>query len=335
MNNNDAASLKKAARQEDRVKRIFAAAVFAMTLATPALAQDYPTKPINLIIPFGAGGGTDVLARLLAEQLSKILGQPIIAHNRPGAGGTLAASQVAQAAPDGYTLLFTSDSVVSSKFLYRGLSYDPETDLTPVAVAASTPQALISSPQFPARTLAEFLTAVRANPGKYSYASSGAGSGNHIAFEMMKSAGNLDIVHAPFKSGADALGAVMRGETHFTMNSVTVATENPGKLIALGVAAETRFRLMPDLPTLKEAGVNASTVTWFGVLAPGKTPQAIVEKLNKAAGEALVVPSVKATYEKLGYEVQAPTLAQFRAQYTADFSKVGDAIKKAGIQPNN
>jgi tripartite-type tricarboxylate transporter receptor subunit TctC len=310
-------------------------AVLAAALVGPASAQDYPSKPIHMIIAFGVGGGTDALARLLADPLAKKLGQPIIPDNRPGAGGTLGATQAAMAAPDGYTIFFANDSLVSSKFLFRNLSFDPQKDFAPVASIAVTAYALLSSMQFPANNLAEFLTIVRANPGKYSYASPGTGSGPHVAFEMIKSAGKLDIVHAPFKSGSEALAAVMRDETQFTLHSLTIAAENPGKVKGLGITGEARSPMMPDAATFKEAGVAMSSTSWFAVLVPAKTPKPIIDKLNGAINETLAMPSVKAAYEKLGYEVRPMTPEQFSAGFAADFPKFGDAIRKAGIQPSD
>jgi tripartite-type tricarboxylate transporter receptor subunit TctC len=318
------------------MRRLVCCAVaFAAALAFPASAQDYPSKPIHMIIPFGVGGGTDVLARLLADPLAKKLGQPVVPDNRPGAGGNLGAAQVAKAAPDGYTILFGNDSLVSAKFLFRNLGFDPQSDLAPVASVALTSYALLSSPQFPANDLAEFLSVVRANPGKYSYASPGPGSGPHVAFEMIKSTGNLDIVHAPFKSGSEALAAVMRNETQFTLHSLTIAAENPGKVKGLGITADARSSLMPDAATFKEVGVDISASSWFGVLAPAKTPKPIIDKLNSAINETLALPNVKAAYEKIGYEVRPMTPEQFAAYFAGDFPKFGAAISKAGIQPSD
>jgi tripartite-type tricarboxylate transporter receptor subunit TctC len=316
-------------------RSVLCAVAVVAGLIGAAAAQDYPSKPIHMIIPFGVGGGTDVLARLLADPLAQKLGQPIIPENRPGAGGNLGATQVAKAAPDGYTILFGNDSLVSSKFLFRNLGFDPQTDLIPVASVAWTSYALLSSPEFPANNLAEFLAVVRADPGKYSYASPGPGSGPHVAFEMIKSAGGLDIVHAPFKSGSEALAAVMRNETQFTLHSLTIAAENPGKVKGLGVTGDTRSPMMPDAATFKEVGVDISASSWFGVLAPAKTPKAIIDKLNAAINDVLAMPTVKAAYEKLGYEVRPMSPERFAASYAADFPKFGAAISKAGIQPSD
>jgi tripartite-type tricarboxylate transporter receptor subunit TctC len=318
------------------MRRAFRCAVLlALALVSPALAEDYPSKPIHMIIPFGVGGGTDVLARLLSDPLAKKLGQPVIPENRPGAGGSLGAAQVAMAAPDGYTILFGNDSLVSSKFLFRSLGFDPQKDFAPVAMVAWTSYALLSSPQFPANNLKDFLTEVHANPGKYSYASPGPGSGPHVAFEMIKAAAGLDVVHAPFKSGSEALAAVMRNETQFTLHSLTIAAENPGKVKGLGITGDARSPMMPDAATFMEVGVKLVATSWFGVLAPAKTPKPIIDKLNTAINECLAIPSVKAAYEKIGYEVRPTTPEAFAASYAADFPKFGDAIAKAGIQPTD
>jgi tripartite-type tricarboxylate transporter receptor subunit TctC len=312
--------------------RLWTLVAIALTaLLSAASGQEYPSKPIHMVIPFGAGGGTDVLGRLLAEPLAAKLGQPIIPENKTGAGGMLGALQVAQAAPDGYTILFGNDSLVSGKFLIRNSNFDPQKDLAAVAMVAETTYALLSSPSFPARSLAEFISIVRANPGKYSYASAGVGSGPHIAFEMLKNAAKLDIIHAPFKSGNEALAAVMRGETQFTLHGLTIASENPGKIIGLGVMGDQRSRFMPDAATLKEVGVDLTASTWFGVFAPAKTPKAIVDKLNSSINECIALPNVKAAFEKLGYELRPASAADFGAQYASSFSRTGDAIKAANI----
>jgi tripartite-type tricarboxylate transporter receptor subunit TctC len=315
--------------------KLAALAICLVGFANSASAQDYPAKAIHIVIPFGAGGGTDVLARFLVQPLAQKFGQPIIPENRTGGGGAIGATYVAKAPPDGYTILFGNDSLVSSKFLHRDLPFDPEKDLLPVALVAKTSYALLSSPQFPAKTLSEAIAVLRANPGKYSYASPGIGSGPHVAFEMIKAAGNLDVVHAAFQSGADALAAVIRGETQFTLHGLTIAAENPGKIIGLGITGDQRSPFMPDAPTLKEVGVDVSASTWFGVFAPAKTPPEVIAKLHGAINEALTDTSVKAGYEKIGYDVRPITQEQFASLYGADFPPIGKASPRLAFRRSN
>jgi tripartite-type tricarboxylate transporter receptor subunit TctC len=308
-------------------------ALFALFLAqSPTAAQQYPSKPVQLVIGFGPGGASDLIARVIAEPLSQKLGKPIIPENRPGAGGMIGAASVATASPDGYVLLFGGDSQVASKYLYKNLTFDPQMDLIPVVlVIASEGYALLGSPQFPARTLTEFLALVRANPGKFTYSSPGIGSGPQIAFEMIKSAANLDILHVPFKSGNEMLAAVMRDETQFTLHSLAVASQNAGRVTALGTTGEARSQILPDTPTFREAGIDITAATWFAIFAPAKTPRPIVEKLNQVVNDVLVLPDVTAAYGKMGYTPRPQTLQQFEAFYTAEFPKFKDAVTKANI----
>jgi tripartite-type tricarboxylate transporter receptor subunit TctC len=313
------------------LKRIILGMAISAVVTMSAAAQPYPTKQIQMVIPFGAGGDTDLMARILAERLSKKFGQTIIPENRPGAGGTIGAAHVANAPADGYTLLYSNNSVIVAKFLYRKLMFDPQKDIAPVASVSTTGYAILASPNFPANSLTEFVALVRANPGKYSYASPGVGTNIHIVFEEIKSAAGLDIVHVPYKSGNEMLAATMRGETELTLHGLTVASENAGRIKGLGVTTGTRSKWMPNAQTLKEAGIDLVGGGWNGVFAPAKTPKAVVEQLNSAVNEILAMPDVRAAFEKLGYEISPQTTDQFGAKYTAEFSTIGAVVSKANI----
>ena len=306
-----------------------------MALALPAAAQDkYPSRSVEIVVPFAAGGGTDVLARLLADGLSRRLGQSFVVLNRPGANTNLGTQLVAKAKPDGYTLVMASLGIAANSSLYRKLGYDPASDLAPISLLANAPTMLVVHPSFPANTLAEFIAYVKANPGKLNYASYGAGSGPHLATELFKSMTGTDIVHVPFNGGGPAAIAVTGNQVQMLFASVlpVLALVRSGNLKPIAIAANKRSPLLPNVPTFKEGGLDYETGTWFGLLAPAKTPQAIVDALHANTIDVLKDPGLRSKMSDQGADVVGNTPAQFRAIIEAETARLAKVIKNAKIQ---
>lgn len=318
-------------------------AAVAAALILPALlpivgslaAETYPAKPIKLVVGFGPGGPADVMARLVAAGLSPILGQTVFVDNRPGAGGTLGAQAVADAAPDGYTLLLgNTANLVISPLLYKDVHYDPAKAFAPVANLGTTPNILIANKAAGLKSVQEIISFAHKNPGKLNYASAGIGTPLHLIGEMFKQRLGLDIVHVPYKSGGQATQAVMTGETQLCFDSAEAAlpaVEN-GSVLGLAVTGDRRIPQMPDLPTMIEAGVPAFvSVSFTGIVAPARTPPDLVNKLNAAIRQALASDKVSAELNRLAVqsEPQSPDeFAEFLDKQRAQWSAV---IKRANI----
>lgn len=316
--------------------KIFHLACAGLILSLPALvsAQSYPTKPIRLIVPLAASGGMDTTARGVSQSLSERLKQTVVVDNRPGAGGAIGAELVAHADPDGYTLLMVSASFVVHPLLYRA-RYDPLRDFTPVTQASRQPYVLIVHPSVPAASVRELVAYAKANPGKLNYASAGNGSLIHLTTELFKSATGIDIVHVPYKGmGAtytDMLGG--RIQTAFPSIISVLPHVKSGKLRALGVTSRSRAPALPDAPTMQEAGVSGFEVTqWYGVVAPAKTPRALVDRLQKEIAAVLLQPEVAQRMAGDGSEPASSTPAEFGAHIKAEIRKWGEVIRKAGIR---
>jgi tripartite-type tricarboxylate transporter receptor subunit TctC len=316
---------------------LFAAAAVATlgAFASPGAAQDkYPSRTVEIVVPFAAGGGTDVLARLLADGLSRRLGQSFVVLNRPGANTNLGTQIVAKAKPDGYTLVMASLGIAANPSLYRKLGYDPANDLAPISLLANAPTMLVVHPSFPANTLAEFIAYVKANPGKLNYASYGAGSGPHLATELFKSMTGLDIVHVPFGGGGPAAAAVTGNQVQMLFASVlpVLSLVHSGNLKPIAIAADNRSPLLPNVPTFKEGGLDYQTGTWFGLLAPAKTPQAIINLLHATTVDVLKDQGLRAKMSGQGADVVGGTPAQFGAHIKAETARLAKVIRNAKIQ---
>ncbi|MCX7153869.1 MAG: tripartite tricarboxylate transporter substrate binding protein, partial [Proteobacteria bacterium] len=274
-------------------------------ICTSALAQ-YPNRPIRLIVPATAGDGSDVLARLVGRHLADALGQPIVIENRPGAGGSIAGAAVATASPDGYTLMLANGSSHGvTPGLYPKLPYDTLKDFAAVTMIASSPNLLVVNPSLPASTIAEFLAYARANPGKVNVASAGNGSLSHLSVEMLKSLGRIDIVNVGYKGAAPALNDLVAGQVAAMIINIpsTLPLVKAGKLRALAATSAGRTQLMPELPTLAEAGLTGyETLAWFGLVAPAKTPPEVIARLQSETAKVLVRPDVRAQLTNLGAE---------------------------------
>ena len=267
--------------------------------AAAADAQDkYPSKVVRLIVPFAAGGSTDIVARALGQELSKLIGQPVIVENKPGAGGTIGSDYVAKSPPDGYTLLLgTVSTHAAAMSLYEKLPYDPLRDFTPITEIATIPNlVVVNAASVPVQTLAELVQLAKKEPGKLTFASNGSGTSNHLATELLKTTAGIDIVHVPYKGSGPALNDLLAGHVSMMLDVVMTSYQyvKAGRLKALAVTGSTRSPLLPDVPTVAEQGFPGfEAIVWFGVLAPAKTPPAIVEYLNKQLVAAINSPSLK------------------------------------------
>ena len=319
-------------------ERALLAALFVVTLAgaLPVCAQEYPRKPIRLIVPFAPGGGNDTVARAIAQSAGTSLGQPVIVDNRAGAGGMLGAELAARAPPDGYTLFLGGvGSHAINPNLHAKLPYDPVKDFAPITLIASAPSVLVVNPSLPARTLAEFTALAKASPGRINYASNGNGSSAQLAAVLYESMAGVQMVHVPYKGLAPALVDLLAGEVQAMFSSVVAIVPNikAGRLRALAVTGKRRAALLPEVPTLDESGVPGYEAgSWYGILAPAGTPQAVVAKLHEAIVRALAQPEVRERLVSEGAEVIGSTPEAFAAHITAELARMGKLIRDAGIR---
>jgi tripartite-type tricarboxylate transporter receptor subunit TctC len=306
-----------------------AAALFA--LAGPAAGQAWPSKPIHVIVPFGAGSAADVIPRIVLEQVSAQIGQPIVIENRPGAGSTTGSAVVAKAEPDGYTLLSTSSAFSITPAIYPNLPYDPTKDLVGVAPFGGLPSVMIVASAAPYNTLAEFVTTAKANPNAFNFASVGIGSAVHMAAERFRLSAGYQAAHVPFKSGSEALTEVIaeRIQYYFCPANTALPFIRDGKLKALAVSTPKRIAALPDVPTTLEAGFAESDYSsWVGVMVPAQTPKDIVARLHKEIAEALQTAKVRDKLVPNGIEPLALTPEQFNAQIAEEI-KVNAVLAKA------
>ena len=320
--------------------RTFAlAATFAAALSgmAPAAASDYPAGPVRLLVGFPPGGTTDVIGRLLAKELSDILGKPVVVENRAGASGGIAAGAVARSAPDGLTLLVVPSTHATNPFLYASLPYDPEKDLVPVSLVATTPYVLVTHPDLPASDYRGLMSYLAANPGKVNYASASPGTGQHLAGELFGRMAGVKIVHIPYKGSSAALPDLMAGRVQMMFENVAVMTPHvrQGSLRALAVTGGKRSSLLPEVPTVAESGLPGfEVVGWFGLLAPAGTPVPVIEKLNSAVNQALAKEAVAKRLGDMGADPVGGTTAAFASFLAGETAKWGKVIREAGITAN-
>ncbi len=320
-----------------RLSSLLPLAAFAFALAGLAAAQDYPSKPIRFIVPYPPGGGTDVVARIMNEQLAVELGQPIIIDNRGGAAGNVGTDLAAKAPADGYNILFTLSSHTINPKLYDKLPFDVEKDFVPVSLAALIPQILVVHPSVPANDVKELIALAKASPGKLNYASVGTGSPGHIAGELFKLKTGVDIVHVPYKGGGPAVVDTIGGQVQLLFVSMPAAWQHvkSGKLKALAVTSAKRSVAAPDVPTIAESGIPDYVVdSWYGALAPARTPPAAVARLNAAFVKVLENPQVKEKLLAQGAEAAPSTPAEFDRVIKDELAKWDYVIKTAKIRPD-
>lgn len=314
--------------------RLCAAVALCVAAVVPGNAQTYPTRAVELVVPFAAGGGTDLLARLVAEGLSKRLGQSFVPLNRPGGNTNTGTLQVVKSAPDGHTLVMASIGLAANPSLYRKLPFDPLADLSPISLIANSPTVLVVPPDLPVNTVAEFVAHLKANPGALNYASYGAGSGPHLATELFRSMTGVDIVHVPYSGGGPAVVGVMSGSVQMLFASVlpVLGAVRGGKLKAIAIASAERSPLLPNVPTFQESGVDYRTGTWFGLLAPARTPDAIVAALHREVVDTLREASVRDRIVEQGAEVVGNSPAEFRAFIKNEAERLAAVVRNAKMQ---
>jgi tripartite-type tricarboxylate transporter receptor subunit TctC len=300
-----------------------------------AHAQSWPTKPIKLIVPYPPGGGTDVIARIVQEPLAKELGQQVIIDNRGGAGGSIGSALAAQSPSDGYTVLFTLSSHTINPAIYTKLPFDTEKDFSSVVTVASLPQILVANPNFPAKTVKEVIEMAKAKPGSISYASVGNGSPGHLAGAMMATDAGVDMTHIPYRGGGPAVTDVIAGQVPLLWVSIPAAAQfvKAGKLRALAVSTVKRSAVFPDVPTMVESGFKGFEVdSWYAMFVPAKTPQTIIDRLNKATVNVLAQPEVKEKLLGQGAEAVGDTPAQLSGVVKKEIAKWKQVVKSANIK---
>ncbi|MBD0272168.1 MAG: tripartite tricarboxylate transporter substrate binding protein [Acetobacteraceae bacterium] len=313
--------------------------LLAVGLIAPSLARGQaawaPSRPVRFVVPFPAGGATDVAARILAERLTETLGQPVVVENRTGSSGNIGMENVVRSAPDGHSLLMgTSGALTVNPHLFPNLGFDPAKDLAPVSLAFTTDNALIVNPNMPARTVAEFLALARSRPGALSYGSAGAGSSTHMAAELFRLAAGIQVLHVPYRGSAPALNDTVAGNVQFMVDQLPscIGQIRAGQVRALAVTGPRRSPLLPDVPTMAEAGLpGAENTSWGAVLAPAGTPEAAVERLNAAVREAVGVPAVRERMAQAGADAAASSPAELAALMRREAERWGRVVKEAGI----
>ena len=317
------------------------AAIAVGAAGLPAVARGqarYPLRPVTLIVPFAAGGSTDVLARLIGGKLGELLGQEIVVQNLEGAGGTLGASAAARSEPDGYVLLMgTAATHAIGPAVYTSLPYDPVTSFAPISLLVSVPNVLLVHPDFPARSVAELIALLRANPGKYDYASAGIGTPGHLSAELFKSMAGVDMVHVPYKGSGPALVDLMGGYVPIMFDNLPTAIPliGSGKLRALAVTTAERAPAMPELPTVGESGLPGyDTYSWNALFAPAGTPAAVIASLHDTAVAAVLAPKIRQTLEAKGASPVGSTPEQLAAHVQAELARWAPVVKASGIQVN-
>ncbi len=311
-------------------------ALIIAAAAPSAIAQTYPSRVVRIVVPNGPGGPTDIVARVLAQKLTESLGQSVIVENRLGAGGTVGTESVARSTPDGYTLMFSaSGAMVITPHLNPKLPYDTFRDFAPIALGATSPVVLVVGPMSSIQTVRDLIAQAKANPGKLNYSTAGIGTPPHLAVELLAAATGIQTVHVPYKGAPQSEGAALVGEVSFTFTQpIVINMAKAGKARILGVSSTKRSALMPDVPTIAEAGVPGFEVlAWYGMLAPAKTPPEIVTRLNSEMLLALKQKDVADRLQTLGFEPPAPhTPADFLAYMRSESAKWQKVVKDANIK---
>ncbi|OAF12412.1 hypothetical protein AYJ54_06175 [Bradyrhizobium centrolobii] len=312
------------------------AAAFIETLSGPVWSQSYPARPVRIIVPYAPGGPNDAVARIIAAKISEHWGQTLYVENIPAGAGNVGTATAARAPADGYSLVVVTSSFWSNPGLYAKLQYDPVKDFAPVTVIAAAPHVPLVHPSFPANSLKEFVALVRANPGKYSYASAGTGQSSHLAGEMFKLAAGLDLVHVPFNGASAAMMSAIGGHVPIAFISLPAAVTfiKEGKLRGLAITSNSRSKLLPEVPTMAEAGFGDQESTFMqGILFPAGTPQDIVDRWYREIADIVALPEIRDRLTSLGLEPVVNTPASFAAQIKSEVARWSKVIRDARIKP--
>ena len=321
------------------MKRLLARlAALALAFALPSLAaaQAYPAKPVKIVVPFAAGGAVDILTRVLADKLSPALGQQVVVEPVVGAGGNIGSAAVAKAAPDGYTLLMaTTGTHTINPGLYKNMPFDAVRDFAPITLVASVPNILVVHPDVPVKSVKELVALAKSQPGKMNFASFGHGTSNHLSGELFKSVAGVDVVHVPYKNAPQAVLEIVGGQVNFAFVNAPLALPQvrAGKLRALAVTGAKRSPAVPDLPTMAEAGLPEFVVeSWYGLMAPAGTPEAVIRKVRDETLKTLARPDVVEAFAKQGADVVTSTPAEFARTVAAEKDRWAEVIRKSGAK---
>jgi tripartite-type tricarboxylate transporter receptor subunit TctC len=309
--------------------------MFVCLTVLPALAQEYPTKQVRVVLPFPAGGGSDIIARVVAQKLTISLGQPVVVDNRAGASGNIAGEIVARSAADGYTLLFGNSALSISPAVFAKLNYDPVRDFTPISMASSYPFVLVAHPSLPVRSVKGLVDLAKARPDQLAYASAGSGTMSHMAMELLRLSTAIKLTHLPYKGAAPASVSLMSGESQcaFIVMPVVGPQIKAGKMRGLGVAAPTRSTAAPEVPTMQEAGIQGHiALQWNGFFAPARTQQAILDRLHREVAKVVHLPDVKQRFEAEGATPSGSSPSEFAAFYRTEAAKWADVARKSGTK---
>jgi len=312
-------------------------AALTLVAALPASAQDYPRRPIRMIAPFAPGGGSDVVARVVAEKLGTLLGQSVVVENRPGASGIIGADAVAKAPPDGYTVLMTNSALTSNPWLYKKLPYNTEKDLVPVSELASSPTLLGATPSAPFNTLPELVSYAKKHPKEVSVGTPGAGQMSHLAAEMVSQASGAELLVIHYKGTANSMSDLLGGTIMLSFGTVPgfINHIQSGKLKAIAVASPQRLKVLPNVPTVAETFPGFEMTVWFGTFVPAGTPAPIVEKLHRATAQALADPAVRAKFAEEGLEPGSKSTADFDKLFRTDLARWKTFVQERRIQIDN
>ncbi len=315
-----------------------AAAATVLLYSTSLLAQNYPAKPVRMMVPFEPGGATDILARIICAELTNSLSQSFFVENKSGAGGNLGANVVAKADPNGYTLLLAgAGNIVINPSLFANMPFDPMTDLAPVSLMVTTMNVLMVHPSVPAKSVLELIALAKEKPGKLTFASTGNGGTQHLSGELFKMLAGVNILHVPYRGSAPAMSDFVAGRTDMMFDAVATALPRvqAGTVRALGVTAKKRSAMLPNVPTIAEAGLpEYEATTWFGVMAPARTPRSVIDRLNRAIVDALKKPEMIEKIRSIGAEPFSNTPEEFKDLIRADTEKWRVVVKAAGVTIN-
>ncbi|MEH2566658.1 tripartite tricarboxylate transporter substrate binding protein [Bradyrhizobium sp. AZCC 2289] len=318
-----------------RIARTLVAGLLLPLLTAAAFAQDFPAKPIRLIVPFPAGGPNDIIARIVGQRMSELIKQPVLIDNRGGQAGVLGTDAIAKSAPDGYTIGIVSASALAISPAMEKVAYNPQKDLVPVTLVVTVPEMLVIATNVPANNMKELVALVKAQPGKLNFASSGQGSLPHLAGELFKLTAKLDVVHVPYRGAAPAINDLLGQQVQMTFLDLPVILPHikAGALRGIALGARERAPTAPDVPTTAEVGMPDLLIeNWYGMIAPAGTPVKIVAALNRIANEAMADPGVKSRLADQGLTTAGDTPEHFRGFIDAEIKKWADVIKKAGVE---